>query len=312
MNSAIRYRVGTAVAVLGVAATAATVVRRWAAVVGVAVVAVTGLQVVTAQAASALPAYTVRTKTSGALGPGTTKWAAASCEAGEVVMGGGGEIVGGQVWTTVLTGLQPKPLTGGIHQFVVSGRALRPEMNESWQVKAYAWCAPEESMPGYLVIKTTTGLSQEKKWLQGKSVCTGGRVAYSAGVTTSQPGYFGVQMVRTSGPLDIARATVRAFHEMATPPWWTLSTYAVCGLPRDGVVAVAQLSGGPLSSVSCPSGTQQINGAGGGLGLSDGGVNWIRMLRPQSLSAPTTMLVQMSLNVGGYETVAHTTCGTKT
>src|SRR5437660_1152342 len=72
----------------------------------------------------------------------------------------------------------------------------------------------------------------------GTAKCPGGRVAYSAGVTTSNTSRFGVQLVRTSGPLDIARATVRAFGTATVLDSWDLSTFAVCG-PRQGEIVAA-------------------------------------------------------------------------
>ena len=95
---------------------------------------------------------------------------------------------------------------------------------------------------------------------------------------------------------------------------WTLTAIAVCGPRKDGVVAAGQVGPGPLVSVSCPAGaTQQIHGAGGGLGLTDGGTNWIRELRPvQVASAPSSTRVRMSLLGPPGEAIAHTTCATKT
>ena len=144
-----------------------------------------------------------------------------------------------------------------------------------------------------------------------EGLCPGGRVAYSAGATTSNTSRFGLQLVRTSGPLDIARATVRAFGT-AVPDPWQLSTYAVCGPRKDGIVAAGRVAGGPQVGVSCPERTQQIHGAGGGLGLSDGGTNWIRALRPANVQSPGSMTVRMSLLNPGYQVVAYTTCATRT
>ena len=195
--------------------------RRWLAVAAVVVV---GLQVVTARPAAALPPLTLKTGTSGVISPGALKWAQAFCRFDQVVVGGGAEVVGEPPHTTVITALEPHAVEGPTPpRFLVQARALRPDLNESWQLKAYALCAPEASMQPYLIMKSTSSTSQ-LRFRAGTAKCPGGRVAYSAGVTTSNTGRFGVQMVRTSGPLDIARATVRAF-STAVPAPWRMSTY---------------------------------------------------------------------------------------
>jgi hypothetical protein len=185
------------------------------------------------------------------------------------------------------------------------------DLNESWQLKAYALCVPASSMPGYH-LESYVSASSTSAFKAHAAVCHNGLVAYSAGATTSNTSAFGLQLVRTSGSLDIARATARAFAPTVTSPW-SLTAIAVCGPRKDGIVAAGQVGAGPLVTVACPLGTQQIHGAGGGLGLTDGGTNWIRELRPANVaSAPSSMRVRMSLLGPGYEAVAHTTCATRT
>src|SRR5690348_16145957 len=111
-------------------------------------------------------------------------------------------------------------------------------------------------MQPYKIEEHTSGLSQ-LRFRAGTATARDGQVAYSAGVRTSSNSGFGVQLVRTSGPLDIARATVRAFSP-AVPAPWTLTTIAVCGPRKDGIVAVARVAAGPTVTASCPAGTQQI------------------------------------------------------
>jgi hypothetical protein len=88
-----------------------------------------------------------------------------------------------------------------------------------------------------------------------------------------------------------------------------MHTFAVCGPRKDGIAAVAHLAPGPTVGVSCPAG-MQIHGAGGGLGLTNGGRNWIRTLRPAN-TLPGSMTVRMSL-MSPVSMVAHTTCATRT
>jgi hypothetical protein len=277
-----------------------------------AAVVVASLQVVTAQPAAALPPLTLKTGTSGVISPGGVKWATAFCAADQVVVGGGGEVIGEPPHTTVLTALEPHAIEGATPpRIVVRARALTyPNFQEAWQLKAYALCAPAASMQPYRIMQSTSTTSQ-LTFRAGTARCPDGLVAYSAGATTSNTSGFGLQLVRTSGSLDIARATVRAF-STAVPAPWRLSTYAVCGPRKDGIVAAARVADGSYVGVSCPEGTQQIHGAGGGLGLSDGGTNWIRTLRPANVQSPGSMTVRMSLLNPGYQVVAHTTCATRT
>src|SRR4051794_28091642 len=100
-----------------------TVVRLCVAVAAVAVV-VAGLQVVTAQRAAALPPLTLKTGTSGPLSEGGEKSAEAFCAANQVVVGGGGEVIGEPPHTTVLTALEPHAIEGATSpRIVVRARA---------------------------------------------------------------------------------------------------------------------------------------------------------------------------------------------
>jgi hypothetical protein len=292
--------------------------RRWlaAAAATYAVAVVAGLQMVTAQPAAALPPLTLNTGTSDPAITDAVRSAEAFCGLDQVVVGGGGEVLHEPAHTTVLTALVPHAVEGATPpRFVVRARALKPEANELWQVKAYALCAPAASMQPYKIEEHISTFSH-KRFLAGTATCRDGLVAYSAGVTTNTTGFdvqFGVQLVRTSGPLDIARATVRTFllDPTAVPDWWQLRTFAVCGPRTGGIMAVSRVATGPFVGVSCPEGTQRINGAGGGLGLTDGGRNWIRAVRPANMQSPGSMTVRMSLTNPDYEVVAHTTCATR-
>ena len=189
--------------------------RRWlaAAAATYAVAVVAGLQMVTAQPAAALPPLTLNTGTSGPVSTEPVKSAEAFCGLDQVVVGGGGEVVNEPAHTTVLTALEPHAVEGPTPpRFVVRALALAcPQLQEFWSVTAYALCAPAASMqPSYLIMKSTVS-TLTSRFKAGTAKCTGGRVAYSAGVTTLNTSRFGVQLVRTSGPLDIARATVRTF-----------------------------------------------------------------------------------------------------
>src|SRR4051812_41151070 len=158
-----------------------TVVRRWVNVAAVAVV-VAGLQVVTAHPVAALPPLTLKTGTSGVISPGGVKSAEALCAANQVVVGGGGEVIGEPPHTTVLTALEPHAIEGATPpRIVVRARALTfPNFREAWQLKAYALCAPAASMQPYKIEEFTSTTSQSR-FRAGTARCRDGRVAYSAG-----------------------------------------------------------------------------------------------------------------------------------
>lgn len=279
--------------------------RRWVSVAVVAVV-VTSLQIATAQPAAALPALQLVVQGSG-FGPNPTKQAVAPCPSGKVVVGGGGEIVGNETRTTVLTSLQPLSAAGiQPARFVASGRALATAGD--WSIVAYALCVDTAAMQPYLINETTSP-SSTSVFRSGTSRCPAGMVAYSAG-GIAPPG-FGLQMVRTSGPLDIGRATVRATTNTVNESS-RMKTSVVCGPRKDDIAAQVNIVNGSFAGLQCPTG-QQIHGAGGGLGLTDGGTNWLRSLRPTlTQQEPRGMTVRMTLQNPGYQTLAHATCASRT
>ena len=113
---------------------------------------------------------------------------------------------------------------------------------------------------------------------------------------------FGLQLVRTSGPLDIARATVRAFGP-AVPDPWRLSTYAVCGPRKDGIVAAARVATGPFVGVSCPRGTSRSTGRAAAWACRTAAPTGSVRCARRTCSHRASMTVRMSLQDPGYRSL---------
>jgi hypothetical protein len=282
--------------------------------VATTLVVVAGLQTAAASPAVALPALqVVIADYEYGYNQDNPKWVEANCPPGKLVVGGGGQIQGRQDWRFFLTGLEPKSAEGlKPSRFVASAVAAtssdpnRPK--EKWSMQAVALCVDAAAIQPYQIVSHLS-LPTSGVFMSDTARCPAGTVAYSAGGSAPDPwGGFGLQMVRTSGPLDIGRATVRAASSSVSQAW-RMTTHVVCGPRKDGIAAYGNITDGSSSGLQCPAG-QQIHGAGGGLGLSDGGFNWLRNLFPARNGL--AMTVQMAVTSLGLQTVAHATCAART
>jgi len=288
--------------------------QRWVAV-ATAVVVVSSIQVAAAPPAAALPAlHMVITRNEGSFNQVNPKSAEANCPPGTLVVGGGGEIQGRQDWRFKLTGMEPKGAQGlkpsrFVASAVASSHSDPNQQDELWSLLAYALCVDAAAMQPYQIVSHTS-LKTSGVFMSDAVRCLiPGTVAYSAGGLAPDPwGGFGLQMVRTSGPLDIGRATVRAAGNSVSTPW-SMTTYVVCGPRKDGIAAYGNIVDGSWGSLQCPA-AQQIHGAGGGLGLSDGGFTWLRNLFPNQNGL--SMFVQMTASGPDSQTLAHATCAART
>ena len=86
---------------------------------------------------------------------------------------------------------------------------------------AHATSQAREIVPG-----VTEGSARFKTAL---ARCPSGTVAYGTGAAVPSIGRIGLQMTRTSGPLDISRATGRADNNYSGS--WTLTSYAIYARP---------------------------------------------------------------------------------
>jgi hypothetical protein len=160
------------------------------------------------------------------------------------------------------------------------------------------------------------------------SRCPDGTVAWGSGAEIhainsegrqAPSGQIGLQLMRTSGPLDIVRATGR---ESVTghPGRWHLSAYAICAKrlitganPRPWILVDPELhadgnvSSGTYASARCPDGFR-THGLGGGGGITDGGPAWLQSIAPHFdlKGVEVRMTGLLNPSIGGM--VAHQTC----
>jgi hypothetical protein len=154
--------------------------------------------------------------------------------------------------------------------------------------------------------------------------CPEGTVAWGAGGKVfaspdARPtGQLGLQLVRTSAPLDSARATARESAD-GFDGFWRVRSIVVCadrritvppnppspplrdsGIRADGAVAFFST----FATDRCPEGLR-AHGLGGGAGTSDSGPVWLRSITPRN------DLRGVSVRMSGVPTsgiVAHQTC----
>lgn len=246
-----------------------------------------------------------------------TKSVKAFCPQDSVVMGGGGEIDDDGNDIARLTGLVPVNASPRDY-YEASAEAWFEGQYEPWSLTAYAICAPASAVEDHQVYSAMQFNPDSDTFVGGTAACQGNRVAYGAGGYVNDPwtnfqGRIGLQLVRTSNPLDIGRATAR---EDSSPhgspnPWW-LTTYVVCAKRHGGVhtEGLGAPSGSLTAKSFCDSGSQEVHGFGGGAsgpGVSDAGRSWLKALAPSSgLRGMSATMVGFAPPSGGV--VAHHTC----
>jgi hypothetical protein len=274
---------------------------------GLAALAATGLVLVTAGPAAAVGDPRLVTADSF---PSTdpTPTATASCPNDTRVVGGGGRVYDDEKKLARLTALDPS---------FTSFRVKAEAPNESedignWRVFAYAICADRDALENYQIVGHSRYDASTFKDTAAR--CPSGTVAYGAGASVQIPGTgdadgrIGLQLNRTSGPLDISRATGRVDTRFGPLGNWSLTSEAICA-KRAGAIHVWGDSSFLASvSESCDFGT--VHGPGGGGGLTDGGLSWLYSIQPynnlQSVNARMTSPLNPS--IGGM--AVHFTCAT--
>jgi hypothetical protein len=259
------------------------------------------------------------------------KTAIASCGDGQEVLGGGAVVRDGWRNQVRLTRSWPSGVADIDRDWwVAEAEAPNLRRDFEWSVSAYAICAPKWVLDDHEIVARTVTFEDSPRFAHVESPrCPGNQVAYGSGAavigldaaggggTWGFPtGRLGLQMIRTSGPLDIARASAReAVGGYAGQ--WRLRAIAICadrrvhlnpGTPLDsGVHAVGSLSFTNTAESLCPDGFR-THGPGGGGGLSDGGPSWLRAIHPhKGLGGVTVALTSpLAPSIGGM--VAHQTC----
>jgi hypothetical protein len=240
----------------------------------------------------------------------------AYCPQGYVVMGGGGEIDDDGNDIARLTGLVPVE-SSPRDFFEAQAQAWFLGQYEPWSLTAYAICARAADVKEHRVFAATQQNPNSATFVSGTAACQGDRVAYGAGGAVSHPfanfnGRVGLQLVRTSNPLDIGRATAREDSSPhGTPnPWW-LTTYVVCAKKQGDVHTEGNSApSGSLTATSyCDTFAHGVHGGGGasGPGVSDAGRSWLKAIVPSNdLNSVATTMVGYEVPSGGV--VAHHTC----
>jgi hypothetical protein len=275
-------------------------------VFGLVALAAIGLVLVTAGPAAAVGHPQLVTADSG-LSTDRTPFAKAPCPSDTRVVGAGGRVFDGEQKLGRLTALDPSPTEVRVEAESPEGANIG-----NWRVFAYAVCADRGALPGYQIVPHDRFDANVFK--DTKATCPSGTVAYGAGARVQIPGTggaggrIGLQLNRTSGPLDISRATGRVDTRSGSVGNWTLTSEAICAKRAGGIHVAGRSSLGDRVSASCGTGT--VHGLGGGGGLTDGGLSWLYSIQPfnnlQSVEARMTSPLNPS--IGGM--IAHFTCAT--
>jgi hypothetical protein len=240
------------------------------------------------------------------------KSAQATCPAGKVVVGGGAEVEGGG--EDVASEPRLTRLLPAGNRFVVGAEAPNNDSQAPWLVRAYAVCADAQALDDY-VIKPGDSAADSQTFKRAEARCPGGTVAFGSGAEITYPGHpapvparVGLQLTRTSGPLDIARATGREY-EGGYVSTWAVRSYAICAKRAANIHAENTGAPGEKATHKCSGGTF-VHGAGGGGGLSDGGPVFLRYIIPSETLTHVFARLTGPLfpSIGGM--VASATCGT--
>ena len=237
------------------------------------------------------------------------KAATAGCPANKHVIGGGAWVSDGGRKLVRLTTLRPQYLDGAHDAYIVQAEAPGLRRDFSWSVTVYAVCADENALKDYRIVPGSPGLSSAR-FQTAAAVCPTGTLAYGtgAGITTPIPnaaparGQIGLQLTRTSGPLDISRAAARSSGIGYVGPW-QLTSYVICAQPRGTIHVEGAGATGDEVTDSCKTGF--THGPGGGAGLFDNGPAWLQKIYP-SYDGKSVAVAMTAPPVGGI--IAHQTC----
>jgi hypothetical protein len=267
-----------------------------------------------AQLATASPAAAVSglQRSDGYSGLDTRPWkrAIATCPADKHVIGGGASVSESDEQGLVrLTSLLPYRDT-----FQVDAEAPGLRSDLRWSVYAYAICADKTALPQYTIVPGS--VTSSKAFQTAAARCPTGTVAFGSGAqimaiggpnAAFAQGQIGLQLNRTSGPLDISRATARE-SAAGYPGQWSLTSYAICAQPRGTIHSEATVTPGATATGSNTCASGFTHGPGGGGGLTDGGPVWLQQIYPSldKRTVTVAMTGPLAASVGGL--VAQQTC----
>jgi hypothetical protein len=208
----------------------------------------------------------------------------AFCPRGKWVVGGGASISGGQgrVALTTLNPIFSRDVDNLDSYFVQAMRM--DDSTGSWSLRAFALCAVLGNPLQFGRYSSPVEPPSSAPFQHAEAVCPQGMRALSAGGyifadSTAQPLRVGLQLIRTSGPRDIARATARAAAGFTGPRY--LRAIVMCGPvdPAGTAPTVGTVVSGTDAVTTCPTATK-THGAGGGGSTTDSGLTWLDGIVP--------------------------------
>jgi hypothetical protein len=242
----------------------------------------------------------------------------AKCPIGTRVVGGGG-------WTRAVAAADQakvilRQLAPNYTEYIVTGIEVDPGTAGNWWVEAYALCASEPA--GYeIVLASSTPSSSAVQ--QIAAVCPAGKRVIGTGAQINSWELLTqvtLQLVRSSGPRDIVRATAKEDANGYTGNW-VVSAFAICANPLAGITVeyfgptYRWSENSKVEEVDCPSGTHAHNtgaatsGEPPGLDTTPPGVA-IQMLYPlNSLTVVRVAAVETTPTNADWHLVAQTICG---
>lgn len=245
-------------------------------------VLVAGVQLASAPPAAALAGLERTDAVSGSMSFESPKTVDVGCPEGKTVIGGGAEIDGGGDEESIAPRLtMVVPVIPGAFRATAETPG-HVDAQELWTLRVYAVCA-DSPVAGYVPVVSPSG-HYARPFLNAVARCPEGTVAYSAGGQISylhggSQGGVGLQLVRTSGPLDIARATGREYPGVQHGPWQVIA-WAICAAPSGGIHAEGTIAEGGERSIHECSGLARVHGPGGGGGTDDGGPTNLQYIVP--------------------------------
>jgi hypothetical protein len=295
----------------------------------IAAMLLAGVLLAAAQPAAAVPGLVLKTEVS-AWNDVPSKGALVDCpgDPGDyVVVGAGAKVYDGGRHLVRLTRVMPnrRKLISNYRYFVqVKAEAPGLSRDFAWYIKAYAVCARDFGLDDYSMPSAFIHNGASTTFDHVEAVCPDGKVAYAAGAEVwgvdgqgqeISTGQLGLQLNRTSGPLDITRATAResaAGYNGA----WRLRSRAICakrvmfwpGHPyypqNSGIHVDGNLFLSTQGTTYCDDGFL-VHGIGGGGGTTDGGAAFLQSLYPtDDLHGMTVAMT--GVPIGGM--IAHHTC----
>jgi hypothetical protein len=158
------------------------------------------------------------------------KTVTAVCPPGKVVIGGGGRAEEQGVPAHKLTLTQLEPYLDSVrYGYRASATNTAPNVISPWRMEAYALCAEPPS--GYHIVSAQATAPSQPVQATAAVCPPGERVLGSGAKILNHGSRVALQVARSSGPGDIARAQAREIRPVGS---WNLFAFAVCAPPPSG------------------------------------------------------------------------------